>query len=137
MFTKQGFTAQILLILLMLCVGILGTGSYLYLKDRMASTPVDQGLAPASVDKSKYKEGEVLVTFKSGTTFASVSDMFSKNAITEFRHNTNKSLALSDTVSSTDIFYASVPVGSEQEIVSKLLNIDIVATASLRYIDSK
>lgn len=137
MSTKQGFTAQILLILLFLCVLILGTGSYLYLKDRMASAPVDQGLAPASVDKSKYKEGEVLVTFKSGTTFANVSDMFSQNAITEFRHSTNKVLTLADTVSSTDIFYASVAPGKEQEYVSKLLTVDIVATASLRYVDSK
>lgn len=120
-------------ILFLIVVVILGIGSYLYLKDNKPSTPAFESPLPISIDKSNFREGEILVTFKPGTKYQNIEDVFVQNSMSVYSHTSGKVFSPSNLVSGTDVFVVSVNPSFEQDAISKLLSSPVVATASLRY----
>lgn len=86
----------------------------------------------------EYVKGEIIITFKENTVYKQSKELFSSLGITEYENaywkSTNKVVTDDTILQTTDIFEIKVTIGTEDEMVTKLLKESIVRAASKNYI---
>lgn len=130
---KQKGFVSILGFLLLIILVLFGIGSYFVIQEQNAQnapapTPY---FAPVTVDKTNIVQGEVLVTFKTGTTYSQATRSLQNQGINNFQ--TVAAFSDEQQLTSADVFKLTVEVGTEADTVTTLGTNSLVSTASLSY----